>query len=137
MSNLNPVNSFEYAEGMFTTVIGRSTEEHTIILEPNLIKLPDGKGMMMSWTKGGSFEPDDANVTSYRRSYDGGRTWDEAKILFSHSTKGLYTPELSVAGGKIFAFPSTYAGTRDYERDFTSFISISEDGGETFTTPHS
>ncbi len=120
MREFDPVNSFEYAEGMFTTVVGRSTPEHTIVLEPNLIKLPAGDGIMVSWTKGGSFEPDDANVTAYRRSYDNGRTWDEAGILFSHSTKGLYTSELSSAGGRIYAFPSTYSGSRDYERDLHS-----------------
>ncbi|MBR5308413.1 MAG: exo-alpha-sialidase [Clostridia bacterium] len=128
--------AFTYADGMYTVKIGKSDRVNTIMLEPNVAKMPDG-GIIVCYTKGGDFEPDLRNATRYRISYDNGRSWSEEKALFQHSTKGVYTPELSFAGGKLYAFPSAYSGKRGFEWDFTSYISTSCDFGKSFTSPRS
>ena len=128
--------AFTFAEGMYTVKIGKSDPVNTIMLEPNVVRMANGD-IFAAYTTGGNFEPDLRNVTKYRISSDNGRTWGEEKILFQHSTKGVYTPEISRVGDTIYAFTSGYTGRIGYEWDFESFWSRSYDNGQTFTCPRS
>ena len=97
--------AFTFADGMYTVKIAKSDPINTIMLEPNVIRMANGD-IFAAYTTGGNYEPDLRNVTKYRISSDNGRTWGEEKILFQHSTKGVYTPEISRVGDTVYAFTS-------------------------------
>lgn len=129
--------SFKYADGLVTVKIASGTKTDPIMLEANVVKCPDGS-LFCSWTTGGNLEPLEKNYVAYSRSFDGGKSWTEAGILFMHPRKGMFCPETTLIDGKIFAFPGAYNDYYDtsFCQDFMSFVSESCDFGKTFCSPH-
>lgn len=127
---------FRMNERMTTVQVATGHGEDTIILEGIVRKLGDGS-LFLSWTGGGRMEPCQKNRTMCSRSYDGGKTWEEERILFQHPVKGVFTPALFVDGNRLFAYPGSYYDDTNFAQDMQSYWSVSEDGGKTFSSPAS
>ena len=65
--------------------------------------------LLMTWTTGAFCEPTPGNFTMFARSTDNGETWGEPAVIFRHTSLGLFTTELFLAGeGEVHAFLQTY-----------------------------
>ena len=127
--------SYIFAKNLITYKISSGSTVDPLVLEPNICSSPGG-ALFVSWTGGGDMEPDEKNRSYFSKSYDGGRTWQTPQTLFSHPRKGMFTPELFRAFGKIFAFPCSYYRSSGFAQDCHSYISTSENGVD-FTPPSS
>lgn len=125
-----------YNPELKTVVVASGTECDPLVLEAIVRKNTDGS-LFFSWTGGGNAEPRVENVIKFKKSYDGGRSWSEEKILFAHPSKGMFMPAVYSEGNMLIAFPNSYYGweSTGFCQDMQSYISVSNDGGESFSTP--
>lgn len=125
-----------YNPDLKTVVVAKGTESDPLVLEAIVRKNKDGS-LFFSWTGGGNAEPRVENVIKCKKSYDNGKTWSEEKILFAHPGKGMFMPAVYSDGNRLLAFPNSYYGweSTGFCQDMQSYISVSEDGGESFSIP--
>lgn len=128
--------SLSFAPELFTAKVATGTDADPIMLEANLCRLADGS-LFLSWTGDGTAEPQECNRSYFSKSYDHGRTWETPTVLFAHPRKGIFTPESFSVGNRILTFPCSYYEGSNFAQDCHSYISVSEDGGRTFTPPAS
>ena len=107
----------------------------TYAREPVLRRLPDGSLMCLFLT-GGPREPHNENVTMICRSYDGGDTWTEPEVLFSHHSRAVWCTEVFAECDPPFIAVHTY-NAESWYRELQTFISYSFDGGMTWQEPAS
>ncbi len=124
-----------YNKDLTSVIVASGTKQDPLVLEGIVRKLDNV--LFLCWTGGGKSEPCCDNVTLYRRSFDGGRSWTETKILFAHPHKGIFTPALFVNDKTLYAFPNSYYNHTAFCEDMQSYYSISSDLGETFSIPRS
>ncbi len=107
------------------------------LLREGLLRRVGRNQLLITWTTGGVTEPSDGNVTRIARSEDNGLTWQDAG-LFRHPHRGLFTTELFCPdnGPEVHAFLNTYA-FGSWMTQLLSYRAISQDGGKTWTGPHS
>lgn len=110
-------------------------EFETYAREPVIRRMPDGSLLCLFLT-GGPREPHNKNVTMAARSYDGGDTWTEPEILFSHSRRAVWCPEIFTECDPPFIAVHTY-NAESWYRELQNFLSYSFDGGETWQEPSS
>jgi len=101
-----------------------------------LLRNLGGGRLICTWTTGGFCEPTAGNFTMIALSDDDGETWRDAG-RFEHPFRGLFTTELFVPRpGTVHAFLHVYDSGRWFSHNQV-FRTISQDGGETWTPPHS
>lgn len=110
-------------------------EFQTYAREPILRRMPDGSLICLFLT-GGPTEPHNENVAMASRSYDGGQTWTQPEVLFSHARRGVWCTELFAECDPPFIAVHTY-NAESWYRELQTFISYSFDGGETWQEPSS
>lgn len=103
--------------------------------EPVLRRMPDGSLICLSLT-GGPREPHNENVTMICRSFDGGDTWTEPEVLFSHHSRAVWCTEIFAECDPPFIAVHTY-NAESWYRELQTFISYSFDGGMTWQEPAS
>lgn len=103
--------------------------------EPIIRKAQNGT-LICVFLTGGTWEPQNENVTKVMRSYDDGKTWTKPETLFSHHSRGVWVPEMFLKEDKIILFVNTYNADNHY-RELQTFYSISSDNGESFSEPKS
>jgi len=119
-----------------TSVVFQADDEYPYNMECTLTAVAE-RELFVSWTTGGQLEPLCGNFTRAARSLDGGATWSAPHTLFSHPSKGTFTPRVSLHGGVVYAFPGTYRDNSHFAEDFMAYISESRDGARTFSAPRS
>lgn len=103
--------------------------------EPVIRRMPDGSLLCLFLT-GGPTEPHNENKTVACRSFDGGDTWTEPEVLFSHSHRGVWCPEMFAECDPPFIAVHTY-NAESWYRELQTFLSYSFDGGQTWQEPSS
>ena len=98
--------------------------------EPVIAKMANGT-LICVLIAGGPIEPHNQNVVLYKKSYDDGATWTPAKVLFSHSHRGLWGTEIFMELDRPMMVISMYDGSCPFKL-LQTFISWSDDNGETW-----
>ena len=68
--------------------------------EPIIRKAKNGT-LICIFLTGGTWEPQNKNVVKIMKSYDDGKTWTKPTILFSHHSRGVWSPEMFLNNDKI------------------------------------
>ena len=109
------------------------TAGYSFVREPVVRRMPDGSLFCLHYT-GGETEPSNENLMLGTSSTDDGETWSEARVLFEHSERGVYAPELFVAGGVPTVFLHTFSEISRY-LEMRAYFSTSTNSGETWSEP--
>lgn len=111
----DPVNSHRYAR------------------EPLIGKMPNGS-LICFFLTGGPNEPHNANLVMVKRSFDDGRTWTDAEVVFSHPYLGAWATELYLDGSRPMLVVSLYDASCPFKM-LQTFFSYSDDCGKTWSRP--
>ena len=103
--------------------------------EPVLRRMPDGT-LVCLFLSGGEKEPSNDNVVMISRSKDDGETWTQPEVLFAHSHRAAWVPEVFTEGEIPFAFVHTY-NAESWYRELKTYRSFTYDCGKTWTQPAS
>ena len=103
--------------------------------EPVIALMPNGT-LVCALVTGGPTEPHNDNFVTYHKSYDGGKTWTEPQILFSHAERGVWATEIYMGYEYPMMVVSTYNGDCPY-KELQTFVSYTYDNGESWTKPQS
>jgi len=103
--------------------------------EPVIRRMPNGMLVCLFLT-GGPTEPHNENVVKIAKSYNDGVTWSEPEVLFSHDSRGCWSPELFCDCEKPFAIVLTNNAPAHY-RELQTFYSFFDDSTELWTEPKS
>lgn len=125
------VKSFRFP----TSVIMAAQPTFAYAREPVIARMPDGTLLSLSLT-GGPKEPDDGNVVGVVRSEDNGYTWSAPEVLFAHSRRACWAPEMYVDGDAVCILVHTYSAESRY-RELIAYQSFSYDSGKTWSQPRS
>jgi len=111
----------------------KDNDNRTFGREPVLAQMPDGS-FVCTFLTGGRTEPHNKNVVLIKKSVDGGKTWSDAKVLFKHSFQGLWATEIYTGFDKPMMVITMY--NADYPaKAFQTFVSYTEDNGDTWSYP--
>ncbi len=111
----------------------KNPENDTFGREPVLAVMPDGS-LVCTFLTGGKGEPHNRNVVLYKKSYDGGKSWTDARILFAHSFQGLWVTEIFTGFEKPMMVITMY--NADYPaKALQNFVSYTNDCGESWSYP--
>ena len=116
-----------------TLIFNCYAEGYQFVREPVLRRMPDGSLFCMHYT-GGPSEPNDNNLMLATTSQDDGKTWTESRILFDHTVRGVYAPELFTEGGVPTVFLHTFSEISRYA-EMRPYLSRSYDSGKTWSEP--
>lgn len=94
--------------------------------EPVIRKMPDGTIVCLALS-GGQNEPDNKNVVTVAKSLDGGESFTEPEVLFSHQSRGCWCTEIFTEAERPFAVVHTY-NAQSWYRELRTFISYYENG---------
>lgn len=101
--------------------------------EPVLARMKNGT-ILCFFLSGGATEPHNKNVVICKKSYDDGKTFTDAEVLFSHPYNGLWATELFVTEEKATLVVSMYTGDCPFKM-LQTFLSDSFDNGESWSAP--
>lgn len=108
-------------------------ENNPYAREPGLALMPDGSLICVAIT-GGPTEPHNKNVVIMKKSRDGGKTWNDARILFKHSMFGVMSTEIFTGFERPMIVVSTYNADCP-AKHVQTFVSYTDDCGDTWTEP--
>ncbi|MDP4132926.1 MAG: sialidase family protein [Bacillota bacterium] len=101
--------------------------------EPVIAKMSNGT-LVCIFLTGGPTEPHNKNIIFYKKSYDGGLTWGDSQVLFSHPYRGVWGTEIFTDGKYPMMVVSMYNALCPF-KELQTFISYTYDNGETWTEP--